>query len=327
MSQRANPALIGTFVLAGTAACIAALIFFGSGLVFQRKETFLMYFSESVNGLDIGAPVKFKGVTIGRVKDIRIQYDQPLESDAIPVFVEIYTDTLKNRLGVTNLNLADSGQLQDQIRLGLRAKLEMQSYVTGLLYVEFDYYEDAPADFVQQSDYYPEIPTLSSNSQAIMTSVMQMLADINEVDFSGISNELKLSLRQLRGSLESVEFEQLGENIMRATEGLDKLVNAPELKQSLTNVESITEQVLEIADEIRSEFSPLSRQMRSALATVEDAMRELRQSVRPESSLRVQMESTLREFKRTAEALRVLADYLERHPNAVITGKPDSESP
>lgn len=325
MSKRANLTAIGAFVLGGITLGLGAVAFFGSGAFFQQTTTFLMYFTESVNGLQVGAPVKFKGVDIGSVTDIRIQYNQPANTDAIPVFVQINQDQLKNRLGVTNLDLSDPEDLRTQIRLGLRARMQALSYVTGMLFIELDYYSDTQPQFFQQEEVYLEIPTVSSNTQEIMRVVSETLADINNVDFGGISDELKGSLRELRRGLRSLDFAQFNDHMISAASGLDAFVNSDEFRNSMKNVEGITEEVLGITRQFKQDFVPLSQQMRDSLGTVEDAMLEVQRTLQPESSLRVQLETTLREFSRAARTMQLLAEYLERHPNAVITGKPETE--
>lgn len=308
--------------MSGLALLVGAIIFFGSGILSQRSEKILLYFNESVNGLEVGAPVKFKGVAIGNVSDIRIQYNQRADSDAIPVFIEIHTAKLRDRLGVTNLDLANPEHLKSQIRLGLRGKLQAQSYVTGMLFIELDYYENAPIVFYQAEKHFLEIPTVSSNVQEIMHSVTELLADLNGMDFSAISRELEGALRELRIGLKSMEFETLNKNVIAASQGLAEFIKSDDLKNSLSNVEGITADVLEITKQFKNDFAPLTIQIRDSLATVEAAMLEIQKTVRPESSMRVQLETTLREFSRAASAMRTLAEYLERNPSALLRGKP-----
>lgn len=326
MSKQAKPALIGAFVLGGLICFIGALIFLGSGRLFRQNETFILYFNESVNGLSIGAPVKFKGVEIGRVQDIRIQHNQPADSDAIPVFIEVDTQKLKNRLGVTDLDLADPDHLKAQIRLGLRAKLQAQSYVTGMLFIELDYFPREPIRLVQSDPELPEIPTVSSQVQEIMNSVMEMLASIQQVDFAGISEELKGALAGLRKGLEALDFAALNDNLIGASGGVNDLVNSDALKNSLKNIENFTHELLDLTSQVKTEFVPLTAQMRDSLAVVETAMTDVQKTLRPESSLRVQLETTLREFARAAAAMRTLTEYLERNPSALVRGKPEPES-
>ncbi len=326
MSKQAKPAVIGAFVLGGLVTFILAILFFGSGRMFIHKEIFLLYFNESVNGLNIGAPVKFKGVVIGSVTDIRIQYNQSESSDAIPVFIEVDTDRLRTRLGVKELDLSNPEHLKKQIRLGLRGKLEAQSYVTGMLYIELDYHPSENAVLVQKKqEEYLEIPTVTSNVQEIMRSVMEMLASINKIDYGGISTELKGTLRQVRLSLEKIDFAKLNENVISATDGLDEIIHSEEIRDTLANVAVMSENLREMSSSLKANIAPLSAQMRTSLEVVESAMTEVERAIRPESALRIQLETTLREFGRAAAAMRALTDYLERNPGSLVRGKATPE--
>ncbi|MCD8483512.1 MAG: MlaD family protein [Verrucomicrobia bacterium] len=89
MRKPANPTYIGIFVIGATVLGIITVLFLGSLNLFTSTRTFVIYFEESINGLNQGAPVKFRGVPIGRVSDIRIRFNQPPESFKIPVFVDI----------------------------------------------------------------------------------------------------------------------------------------------------------------------------------------------------------------------------------------------
>ena len=322
MSKRANPLLLGTFVILGLVLLAAGLIFFGSGRFFQQSDTFLLYFRESVNGLESGAPVKFKGVKIGRVKEIRIRYDQPETSDAIPVFIEIFSQHITQTLGVKDLQLSDKKTLRKQINMGMRAKMQSQSYVTGKLFVELDYYPDISAKLTQKGDKYLEIPTVSSNLAAMMNSATQLLASVNEVDFQAISKELTGALRGLRIALDELNFKQLNDNILSASKGLDELVNSPHVQSSLENVEGISEELLQLTRKLKEDISPLSKQMRDSLSTIEEAMQDVQQTISPRSSSRIQLEKTLKEFERAARSLRILSESLERHPSSLLRGKP-----
>jgi paraquat-inducible protein B len=141
MSARANPTAIGIFVTGATALAVLALLVFGSGRIFRRQETFIIYFNESVNNLSDGSPVKFKGVQIGQVRRITLRYNQATDSSSVPVLIDIDLSRLRNNLGV-EINLADEQVFDEQVRLGLRAKLQMQSLLTGLLYIDLDIYDE-----------------------------------------------------------------------------------------------------------------------------------------------------------------------------------------
>src|SRR6478609_6690502 len=137
MSTRANPKLIGGFVLGAIALVIIGLLAFGSGQYFAPKGKAVLYFAGSLAGLDVGSPVTFRGVKVGTVNKIVIQYDIRQQKLRIPVYIEL--DPAKFQI----VSGARSGvNIKELVQRGLRARLQIQSLVTGQTSVDFDFYPD-----------------------------------------------------------------------------------------------------------------------------------------------------------------------------------------
>ena len=155
MNKKISPTLIGAFVVGALALIVIAILVFGSGRLFRQTKDFVLYFDNSVNGLRIGAPVKFKGVEIGSVKDIRLQLEQGKLINKIPVIIEIDLEKLTSR-GATS---ADCDRWTAKpfskaiVDRGLRGQLEMESLVTGLLYIALDLFPGTPINLVQQAEW------------------------------------------------------------------------------------------------------------------------------------------------------------------------------
>ena len=144
MGKRANPAIVGAFVVGAVVLAVVGVALFGSGRLFRTTYEYVMYFTGDVNGLKIGAPVKFKGVEIGRVQDILLNVSQMNVFDSsapqaaagkvrIPVIIEIDQDALSEKGGHIK---PDPKTLKLLIDRGLRGQMAMESFVTGLLYVD-----------------------------------------------------------------------------------------------------------------------------------------------------------------------------------------------
>ena len=144
MSKKASSTLIGGFVVGAAALTVAAVLIFGSGGFLKNKSAYVLYFDGNVAGLNVGAPVAFRGVTIGSVSKIVINFDTNDHSLRIPVFVELDTDKIKF-VGGTSPNISEDSIVLDLVNRGLRAQLKVQSLVTGLLYVEFGFHPEKPA--------------------------------------------------------------------------------------------------------------------------------------------------------------------------------------
>ena len=160
MNKKISPAMIGAFVLGAVALIVIAILVFGSGRLFRQTREFVLYFEHSVNGLRIGAPVKIKGVEIGSVKDIRLLVGQGTAGDKIPVIIEIDLKKLTRRGATVAAETAVDPEAMQKVIVdrGLRGQLDMESLVTGLLYVALDFFPGSPINLVQQAEGRLPIP-------------------------------------------------------------------------------------------------------------------------------------------------------------------------
>ena len=197
MSKKANKTMIGLFVVVALVLLIIGIVVFGSGVLFKRTNKFVLYFDGSVKGLSIGAPVTFRGVSIGTVKDISLIYDSKAGTVMLPVIVEIEQGRIKG-----TPSFGELGGDKKLIALGLRGKLEVQSFLTGQLMISFDFYPDKPAQLRGILKEYPELPTLPTSP-----------------DIFALMKEMPIK--------------EIAKNIEAATKGIDRLVNSSDLQKSL----------------------------------------------------------------------------------------------
>ena len=268
MTKQANKTLIGIFVVGAVALVVAGVMIFGSGKFFAERHRLVMYFDGSVSGLNVGAPVVFRGVKIGTVTDIVLRADPADMSIQIPVFIEIEPNRFE-RIGKARdkRNLEEAVQLL--INRGLRARLDVQSLVTGQLLIELDFHPDKPVRLVGMDTEYLEIPTIPSS--------WDELADTFQ----------KLPLTELVGKLTS------------AIEGIERTVNSPEVGKGLKNLNETMEDIQKLVENLDS-------------------------SVAENSDLPYHLTKALAEVSAAARSVRVLADYLEQHPDALLRGKAGS---
>jgi paraquat-inducible protein B len=164
MSKPASKALIGGFVVGAIGLVIAGVLIFGSAKFLQETFKFVMYFEGSVKNLNVGSPVVFRGVKIGTVTDILLRYDPEDMSIKIPVIIEIEPDRVEVIGGIPREPDPEL-TISELVERGLRAMLQMQSFVTGQLMVELDFHPDKPIKLVGGDTGYPEIPTIPSPPQ------------------------------------------------------------------------------------------------------------------------------------------------------------------
>jgi len=328
MSARANPTSIGIFVSGAIALAILALIAFGSGKFFSHQDKFIIYFSDSVNGLAIGSPVKFKGVQIGQVESIRIRYNQPDDNDAIPVIVSIDTTRLKNELG-EGVNLSDTEEFKRQINGGLRAKLDMQSFLTGVLYIELDDY-DPPPPFqpIETGTDYMEIPSIRSGLSEMMKSVTLALNNISQIDFKSIADKFDHLAKELDDGVGQIDFKAINDSILAATNSLNAILADPKLKDAIAHLDTTLGSIQTLADNVNDQVKPISNEIqltaqraRGTLDQLDATLRTIRDMLEPGSPLRFEVDNTLNELSAAMKSVRVLTDFLERNPGALISGK------
>ena len=177
MGKRANPAVIGGFIVGAVVLCIIGVLLFGRLRLLTDKQSFVLYFDSSVDGLNIGAPVDFQGVRIGSVTDIRVQYVTGKGEFRIPVVIEIEPDRIQ-QIDTRRTEAERRQFLHSLIERGLRAQLGMQSLVTGQLFVQLGFHPDTPVRLVGGENGRPELPTIPNPLQQASQEAQDLLARI-----------------------------------------------------------------------------------------------------------------------------------------------------
>jgi paraquat-inducible protein B len=314
MGKKASPTLIGLFVLGAVALAVLGVVVFGSGQFFKHLEHYVMYFPGSVNGLSVGAPVKFKGVDIGRVSDIRLILERDpgsTEKLTIPVYVE--TDPSKITFEGKRLEMQNPENLKRLIQEGLRAQLQSQSLVTGLLFVQIDMFPDTPIAYVMPQPSDPmEIPTVPSTLEQASSAA-----------------------REIIDELRSIKVGPMIEQATQALTSINQLVSSPavkttvdELPATVKDLRTTVASMQHLADDLRAAINPLVKRVDATLGDADQALGSVRQTadaarvlIVPGSPLDYDLRSTLRDVSDAARAMAQLADFLERNPTALLYGK------
>jgi paraquat-inducible protein B len=240
---------------------------------------------------------------------------------------------LRNELG-DNTDLSDPVVFAAQVSGGLRAKLQLQSLLTGLLYIDLDYYDELagqppPPPTQLKLKKYQEIPSLPSGLSEMMKSVTMALENISEIDFKGISIKVNNLLDQLNNGVSQIQFKEINDQLVAATTNLNAILGDPQLKQAIAQLNTTLGSFQQLSDNVNAQVQPLSSQIqltaqraRETMDQVDRTLQTVREMVQPESSLRYELDSALSEIAGASQSIRVLADYLERNPDALLTGRP-----
>jgi paraquat-inducible protein B len=326
MSLRANPAAIGLFMIGGAILAIIGVATLASSTWFGSRHTFISYFDETVNGLERGAPVKFQGVPVGTVTELLIQIDQTDKTFRVPIQYEVDLQRLTTSVGAY-LRLDQEPVLRQQIANGLRAQLQMESLVTGQLYIELSYRDDPAPPLLATSTVYPEIPTTPSLLAAFGTEAGSLVADVLQVLFR--VNEM----------LEEIDMKGINTAVVASAQAVERLVGSDELVAAIGEVPEMAAQLNrtlvkmeELASRMSVAIDPLQSGMEGTfeetnltLQAARAAIEDTRALLTTDSGLGYGLDQTHASLREAAEALRVLAISLDRTPDMLLRGSTPAE--
>lgn len=323
MAAKASKTVIGAFVVGAVALAAAGIMVFGSGKFFAQKTKFVVFFDSSVKGLSVGAPVMFKGVKVGEVTDIIVRYDPADVSVAIKVIFELEQDAIY-RVGDVK---PDPSRLPLLVEKGLRAQLQMQSFVTGQLMIGLDFFPGTKPNFTNIKSEYEEIPTTPS------------------------------TIAQLSERLQDIPFEEIFENLDDTLQGLDAFINRPELAESVKNLNLALKDAGKLLKDVNAQVEPLAASvkgtseaargalvqaektlameegvpgeliadLRATLGQMEQTLKGLEGSVAKDARLVYELNTALRELAAAARSMRILTETIETEPETLVRGKKGSK--
>jgi len=319
MIKKTNRTLIGAFVLGALILVMIGVMTFGAGRYFIKQPTFVMFFEGSVKGLNVGAPVVFKGVKVGKVTDISLRLNPDSKSVIISVLAELDTHSITKAQG--RIDAQDFFKLL--LRQGLKAQLQLQNLLTGQLVVELDFHPEKKAELVKTDIPYPEIPTIPSSLEEFTKTVEKLPLDklinkltsaIDGMERAATSPELMQSIHSLNLALEDTR--RLIENINRNVEPL-----ASDIKGTLDDSRKMVQNFDKNSSSLEASVEQSAEAARAAMVQADKTFKALEYASSGDSSVMHQLSQTLDEISAAADSLRDLSDYLNRHPEALLRGK------
>jgi paraquat-inducible protein B len=320
MPKRFSSTAIGVFVMGSLALIIAALAVLGSGQLFKQSHKFICFFQGNVNGLKAGAAVKVRGVEIGSVSAIRLR---PLPSEGqlkpsvyaltpIPVIIDIDETQLKAQ-GASGAALRPE-EFNALVKRGLRAQLQTESLLTGLLYVDLDVHPGAPLNLMLQpgTGGYPEIPTVPTDIEQIREVAMKGLAKLQNVDFVKLTESITNAGNAATNLLSSPEVKATLESLQDATKNLDR---------TITTVRGMVENLNNRSGPTLASLRKAADQATLTLAQISSTATTLRAGLAPDSPLAYRLSVALDNLSEASSGIRELTDYLQRNPSAIVRGR------
>lgn len=327
MSQQKSFA-IGAFIVGAILLVFIALLFFSGGQLFSPKERVVMYFEESVQGLQIGAPIKLKGVVLGEITDIQINFPSDdtnggdNNGNGKNIATTVTADLALQRISRKGITV-DRDFFEGAINKGLRAQLNYQSFLTGLLYVELDFFPGTTPKLYNLQNKYLEIPTASTafeeisknlqemNIKGLIDNLDKLAVQINKIAHSGAIEQTLGSVKSAADSV-ALTSNTLNQEVTVLSKNLNR--TSTELNQLLV---TLNQQAPALAGNINTSLMELQK----SLAQFSKAAEGINQSFSEDAPLVNQLTTTLEDVSRSAKAFRSLSETLEQQPEALLRGK------
>ncbi|WP_236725607.1 intermembrane transport protein PqiB [Candidatus Reidiella endopervernicosa] len=273
---------------------------------YTKKVRFVLFFDRSVRGLAIGAPVEFKGIKVGSVIDVRLEFDTNDATFHIPVTIEIEPERVIERGGEASTPIQ---MLQTLVERGLRARLQTGSLLTGQLFVELDMFPGSPLKLSGEGGKVAELPTLPGEFDEIAASVKGILVKFEQLDLESIASELEQTLA-----------------------GANKLINSDEVGGVVSDAKTALEILRGLLQKIDKHAEPMVGNLDQTIVAARDAMKKLEVTiehvdgvVKPGSPTLYRVDQMAEELAEMARSIRILVDLLERDPQSVLFGKGRTE--
>lgn len=333
--NKPSPKVIGAFVTAALLLMVGMVMFLGSSSLLSQNTRFILFFDQSVNGLNEGSMVKFRGVPVGSVERIMIRAEgQDPSSTAIPVIIKIDRSRLENDLGVMD-RAFDPSYIETSIDRGLVAELSLESFITGQLFVEFSFAPERRNDVqrhLEGESEMMEIPTLSSSLDEITDDVASIIADLSELDIDKLNNNINRVLENTANVLEGIDSKGISRSVKGAADSITSFIESGEFSKTLEEARLALKEISSTVKSFNLEGGPLAAKLDTWTSSLTTTLEELQklssktgEMMAPDGSLRYELESMLRELSRAARSIRTLSDYLEENPNSILTGRPRPE--
>jgi len=330
MSKQGNKAVIGAFVVGAIVLAVVGVLAFGSGALFRDTETYVMYFDGDLKGLNVGAPVAFRGVRIGQVTNVSVYVESDTLKFTVPVLVEIESNRIQ-KVGTRSSESLTEESLSDLIAKGLRAQLSLQSIVTGQLMIQLDMYPQEPARLRGNGDML-EIPTIPS-------SIERLAQALEEISFKELVDNINQAVIQFGQMLDKKELEKVLSSIQKA--GDDIAVLARNINQEaiplIQSLKRTADETQLLVRDVNQQVDPVVVDARKALASIQQAMEQADQTLKSidtlaegyteRSAFRYEVSTALQEISAAARSLRVLTDMLQQQPDALLRGKGNPGGP
>ncbi|EED36293.1 mammalian cell entry related [Luminiphilus syltensis NOR5-1B] len=318
MTEKTVNTLLGAFVIGAVSIAVIAFLLMAGNAYDKSSERVVMVFDSSVKGLTVGAPVALRGVNIGEVTDIRVLFR---DTDNLNLLMEV--EAILQRGRVTRLSGSTNSMTDEIIAAGLRAQLNSQSLLTGLLYIQLDFFPNTPINLRATRDDILEVPTIPSR-------IDMLFEEIDRLDLPRLLSDVQRTALALRRFTENEDFnsfpatinETLEKSIEIAEDSKALLARLePKLDQTLSSAAAASKTLERELPVIAQSFENSLDQLKQTLASLEGAGENLEAALDPDAPLLYSLQATLDELTKAGRAINSLARSVEEQPQSLILGR------
>jgi phospholipid/cholesterol/gamma-HCH transport system substrate-binding protein len=339
---------IGNLVISAVVIGIICVVVLGVGTIFQKKSIVESYIDESVQGLEVGSPVKFRGVPVGRVEQISLtSAEYSTKREYVVVRMSISSNMFQFQV-----NDPKSEQLKEALDRGFRIRIAPQG-LTGVAYLEADYLdpERNPPLEIDWQPYYPYIPSTRSRITQLSEAVERILRNFSDIDIAQLSQTIDKSLVAMTKLAENANLDKIGGqtnallNELRETNRqINALVSNPELKtaiadasasagrarQIIERAEKPVNQMLTDLPQATESLSRLVKRLDSVATDLPETSSQLRQTIQRMNRLianqQRDIEKTMDNLRAVSENMKEITDNSKKYPSQVLFGAPPPPS-
>lgn len=309
--SRPHPVWIGAFVIGAIALAVAAVLFFGGGVLHEKRMAVVSFFDASVAGLRVGAPVTFRGVPVGEVKALAVRVNPHDGRSIIQVDMQLVPDRVK----VYGMTPPREMLLQSLVREGLTAQLVNQSLVTGMLSVELSFRPGAEVSRFGDTTL-PEVPTVPGDLEALRRQ-------LQTVDVAAALEGLQRTLASVDAVMRNPGLKQGLDRLPSTLSALERTLNtvARDVGASSVEFQNTLASVRSLAASVERDTASTSAALRATLANADVALEDAHAFVDPHGYTAMQAQRTLDDLAATAARLRNLAERVDRDPSVLVRGR------
>jgi paraquat-inducible protein B len=324
MRIRCNPFLLGVFFLVGVALAVAFLLGLEAAL-FHKAGHFVFYLPNTAGSLDVGGGVRMDGIRIGQIDRISVFYNPDTRKSFVGITCEVDKDVLHDPRG-RRIDLSDENTLKGLISKGLVVQIQTAGLV-GNEYVELTFdSSEKPIELAGlPAASAPVVPAIPSQMSQLTGNVTDILSNLHKIDYHGLIEQVNGVLVATHGQISELETNHLTDHISTAAQSVGTFMTSSDLHSAVTRLQGVASTLQELVTNLNAQVKPAGTNLNETLKSAQNSLATLQDFVKLHNQLGQQTYELMNQLNETARSIQQLSDYLQQHPNALITGRAKHE--